>query len=152
MLISDLLETKKGRAAVSIAPTECLSEAMKLLYRHHVGSLIVTDPNGTLIGILTERDIVRTLADTGRRSFRLTVANAMTSNVKTCTPSDTPEHAMTIMARYQIRHLPVVVEGKVVGMISSRDLMQHSLDKQSQEATVWLTIGRCRPRSVARHF
>lgn len=149
MNIADVLDVK-GRTTVSIAPTASLGEASGVLAARQVGSLVVTDETGRLIGILTERDVVRALADADRWAVNLTVFDAMTRFVRTCAPTDGIHQAMAMMARWRIRHLPVVEDEKVLGMVSVRDLLQVLLDRQSKEADSLLTIGRCRPGSVAR--
>lgn len=149
MLIDDVLENK-GRMTVSIAPNASLAEASKLMTKRRLGCLVVTDAAGGLAGILTERDLVRTLADGGRGSLRMSVGHVMTLHVHTCSLTDSVEKAMATMARYHIRHLPVVEGYRVVGVVSVRDLTQVLLSEQAQHAESLVTLGRCRPAAVAR--
>jgi len=151
MLIADIINAK-GRLTVTIDPNANLVKAAKVLKARRVGALLVVDGSHTLVGILTERDIVRAMADGGKSGLRLTVANAMTRDVKTCTVEDEPQAVASLMARYQIRHVPVVENGKLAGLVSVRDLMQARLEEQSKEAFALVMMSRCRPTRVGRRL
>lgn len=151
MQIADILNVK-GRDTVSIEPTVNLVKAAKLLRTHRVGALLVVDGQHRLVGILSERDIVRCLADGGKGGLRMTVADAMTRDVKTCSVTDSDETVAALMAKYQIRHVPAVEDGKLVGIVSVRDLMNARLDEQSREVVALVMMSRCRPHGVGHRL
>ena len=117
-LIQDAIERKR---IISLDASEMVSDAAKLMAKHHVGALLVVNGD-RLEGILSERDIVTRVVAAGRNPNQTAVEDAMTANPETLTPSATAEEALILMRLKGFRHLPIVSEGKILGMISLRDL------------------------------
>jgi CBS domain-containing protein len=117
--------SRKGRDVVTIAPTASLSEAAKLLGQRRIGAVVVTGADNRVAGILSERDIVRALGERGASALEENVAAVMTRKVTTCNESDTVVAIMERMTTGKFRHVPVVDQGKLVGVISIGDVVKH---------------------------
>jgi CBS domain-containing protein len=124
----------KGRAVVTIRPGESVITALATLRDRNIGALVVTNDGETVVGIISERDIVRGLADHGNALLSLDVAAAMSQPVATCDPSDSVADLMAEMTSRRIRHLPVVDAGRLVGIVSIGDLVKSRLDEIENEA------------------
>ena len=98
----------KGNAVAKIAATSTLSEAVAALRDHGIGALVVSADGNSIDGILSERDVVRSIASHGDDTMHLTVGSAMSSNVITCAPADSIDTLMEMMTERRIRHLPVL--------------------------------------------
>ncbi|MEM8594884.1 MAG: CBS domain-containing protein [Pseudomonadota bacterium] len=123
----------KGSEVISIGPDDTLGRAVEVLRDHRIGALVVTDAAGSLIGILSERDIVRKLADTPGRTLPHQVKEVMTANVETCTPEESLVAVLRRMSAGRFRHLPVVEEGKLMGMITIGDVVNFRLAELEHE-------------------
>jgi len=134
MNVRQLLDSKQGEIA-GISPDTPVSEAVGFLREANVGALVVTDKGGQLIGILSERDIVRSLAEDGGELMDKTANDLMTRDVVTCKPQDRIEDLMRQMTEGRFRHLPVVDNGKLIGIISIGDVVKHRLDELEAEAS-----------------
>jgi len=143
MLVQSLID-KKGKDVHTIAAKALVTEAAKELARRRIGALVVKGANDTVAGILSERDIVRAMAERGHHGLQLRVEDLMTRDVKTCSPADTLSTALTTMASHRIRHLPVVDDGRLLGLLSVRDVMAERLDKESADAKSLLHVSRVR--------
>ena len=124
MKLKDLLEMKelKNRALVTVRPDETISGAVNKLVEHDLGSLAVCNDKGELVGIITERDIARNCAiNDGCANIR--IQDVMSQEVATGNLEDDLDYAISLMKQKMIRHLPIVDNQKVVGMISMRDLL-----------------------------
>jgi CBS domain-containing protein len=121
--------SRKGRDVVAIAPTANLSEAVKLLAARRIGAVVVTGPDNRVAGILSERDIVRTLAARGAAALDDNVAAVMTRKVTTCSEADTVVAIMERMTAGKFRHVPVVDQGRLVGVISIGDVVKHRVEE-----------------------
>ena len=130
-LVHHLLDSK-GREIISIAQEASVLDAIKLMADREVGSLLVMDGDD-LKGIVTERDYARKVLIKGRSSESTAVAEIMSTEVVVATIDKTVNDCMTLMTNRRIRHLPVVEEGKVVGMISIGDLVQAIISDQQEE-------------------
>lgn len=119
--VSELLK-RRNSAVWRIEPGATMFEALEALARHEVGALMVMT-HDKLVGVISERDYTRKVALQGRNSKEVLVAELMTADVMTVTPSSRTRECMTLMSQKRIRHLPVVDGERVVGMISIRDLM-----------------------------
>jgi CBS domain-containing protein len=117
--------SRKGRDVLTIAPTANLSEAVKLLAERRIGAVVVTGPDDRVAGILSERDIVRTLAARGPAALDDNVAAVMTRKVTTCSEADTIAAIMERMTAGKFRHMPVLDQGKLVGVISIGDVVKY---------------------------
>lgn len=126
--IRQLLD-KKGSDIWSTTPDASVYDALLLLAEKNVGALLVLQ-EGELVGIISERDYARKVALRGKASVKTPVKEIMTENVVTVSPQTTVEKAMALMTDKRIRHLPVVEEGKLVGVISIGDLVKSIIAKQ----------------------
>ena len=130
--VDSILKTK-GNVVVTVAPDEKISVAAAKLKREKIGALVVSEDGIGVSGILSERDIARALADHGAGLGDLAVGDLMTRNVITCTPDDTVEELMTTMTEHRIRHLPVMVDGALCGIISIGDVVKNRLEEIQRE-------------------
>jgi CBS domain-containing protein len=126
--------SRKGRDVETIAPTATLTDAVKLLAERRIGALIVTGPEDRVAGILSERDIVRTVAERGHAALEDNVGSVMTRKVTTCTEADTIASLMERMTEGKFRHLPVVEQGRLVGVISIGDVVKWRVGEIEQES------------------
>jgi len=130
-LVKHLLDSK-GRHIISVAPDTSVLDAIKLMADKAIGSLVVMD-DGKLCGILSERDYARKVIIKGRSSESTQVAEIMTSDVITTSSSESVKDCMGLMTERRIRHLPVVEDNKIIGMISIGDLVQAIISDQQEE-------------------
>lgn len=132
MKIKDLLRIE-NRPVVSIGPDETISAAVRKLIEYNRGSLAVCDDKGALVGIVTERDIVRKCFARIDTCNNAKIREVMTKEVVIGTPEDDADYAVMVMKQKRIRHLPIVDNGKVVGMVSMRDVLAIQLDSCKTE-------------------
>jgi signal-transduction protein with cAMP-binding, CBS, and nucleotidyltransferase domain len=130
--VSELLKTREG-VLWHVRPNDTVFEALQMLAQHEVGALMVME-QGKLVGVLSERDYTRKIALQGRNSKEARVAEIMTPKVFTVSPSTGTRACMALMSEKKIRHVPVVDNGTVLGMISIRDLMDDII--ADHEATI----------------
>ena len=130
-LIKHLLDLK-GRDVESIGPDGSVLDAIMLMAEKGIGALLVVDAGG-LAGIVTERDYARKVILKGRSSSDTHVSDIMTAKVATVTSDDTVKNCMNVMTDKRIRHLPVVDEGEISGMISIGDLVKAIISDQQEE-------------------
>jgi len=135
-IVSDVLN-HKGRTIVSILPSETLENAARLLTEKRIGAVVVLDRRGKLAGILSERDIVRAIADRGNAALAIRVEDMMTKEVSTCQPTDSVKEIMKMMTLRRHRHVPVVDSGgELVGVVSIGDAVKARLEEQASEVAV----------------
>jgi CBS domain-containing protein len=127
MSLKNILAAKGGNI-ICIEPTADLTAAAKLLSTHRIGALVVLDADERLVGILSERDIVRTMADVGGASLLLPVAEVMTRNVSTCDVNDSISSVMDRMTKGKFRHMPVLDKDRLAGMISIGDALKWQIE------------------------
>jgi CBS domain-containing protein len=132
MTVKDIL-SRKGNEAVTIEPTASIAAAAQLLAERRIGAVIVTSPSGEVVGILSERDIVRILAAKGSEALGLSVENSMTRRVVSCTESDTAATLMERMTTGKFRHIPVLRENRLVGVVSIGDIVKNRLEEIERE-------------------
>ncbi len=130
--VQDLLAQKRGPLLL-IPPDTTVRSAVQQMNAAGVGSVLVGTADG-LLGIFTERDLMRRVVDSDRAPTETTVADVMTTSLVTCTPAATVRDCATMMSERKIRHLPVVDDGRVVGIITTGDLLAHRLAER--EATI----------------
>jgi CBS domain-containing protein len=126
--INQLLKLK-GRSCFSVGPSETVYSAIKTMAEKNVGSVLVMDGTA-LVGILTERDYARNVVLKGRTSPQTLVRDIMSTRVACVEPDHTVDDCMTLMTQKRVRHLPVVEDGAVVGIISIGDLVKSVMDEQ----------------------
>ena len=124
----------KGHDIVTIAPARTMREAADVLHRHRIGAVIVTDSEGGLMGILSERDIVTALAREGGNALDNPVSRHMTSAVVTANDRDTIEQVMERMTQGRFRHVPIMKDGAVVGIVSIGDMVKSRLEAMEHES------------------
>jgi len=125
----------KGDWVATIRPNATIAAAIDMLNREGVGALVVSQDGGEVAGVLSERDIVRALGRHGEDLLSRAVEEIMTRDVITCEPGDTVGELMSEMTNRRIRHLPVVVEGKLRGIVSIGDVIKNRLDEVEFEAS-----------------
>jgi CBS domain-containing protein len=128
--IQDLL-TSKGDEVWSLGPAHSVYQAIEMMAVKGVGALTVLSDEGLLIGIISERDYARKVILQGKSSKTTTVAEIMTREVIYIDPENRVDECMALMTARRVRHLPVLVDGKLVGMISVGDLVKSIIDEQS---------------------
>jgi len=129
----------------TIAPDEPITEAVNELRLRGVGALIVSTDGRHIDGILSERDIVRRLAERGESILHESVASVMTVEVRTCQPDDTCETLARVMTEHRHRHLPVVADNQLVGIISIGDVVKSrlsQLEDESRQLHDYIVTGR----------
>lgn len=132
MRIADVLR-RKGDLVVTVSPDETVRGLLSLLAEHGVGALVVSRDGRAVDGIVSERDVVRRLHADGERLLDATVAQIMTSEVHTCTPQDHVNDLMRTMTDARVRHIPVVVDGELRGIVSIGDVVKHRIDELTDE-------------------
>ncbi|WP_343565253.1 CBS domain-containing protein [Kiloniella sp. b19] len=131
--VKDIIR-KKGDDVFSIRPQDTLGNAVQLLSEKRIGALIVADANGTLLGILSERDIVRKLAETPGRTLPQKVEEVMTANVEVCTRDEPLISVLRRMTEGRFRHMPVMEDNRLVGIVTIGDVVNHRLNELEFEA------------------
>ena len=133
MLVKHILG-EKGREIIAITADATLSEAARLLARKRIGAVIVRDETGALAGILSERDVVRAVADESVSALARPVSAYMTRAVATCCETDSVEDLMEMMTIGRFRHVPVLAEDRITGIISIGDVVKTRIAETVQEA------------------
>lgn len=132
MRISDVIR-RKGHQVVTARPDHNVTELLALLAEHHIGAVVVSSDGSTVEGIVSERDIVRHLHLRGAATLELRVSQIMTAEVTTCGPDDGVELLMRLMTDQRVRHIPVVVDGTLHGIVSIGDVVKHRIDELQVE-------------------
>lgn len=132
MRIEDIIRGK-GAGVVTIPPSASVEELVALLGEHRIGAVIVSSDGLHIDGIVSERDVVRGLGRQGASILAERVSDIMTANVHTCGLADTLEETAHTMTYQRIRHLPVVVEGELRGVVSIGDVVKHRIDQLMDE-------------------
>ena len=143
MLISDVLRSK-GSDVVQIRTVDSVALAVRKLAEHRIGALVVEDRWMKLVGIFSERDFVNAIARDGAAVLGFDVEQLMTSPIISCRTSDRIDAALATMTMARIRHLPVIDDGRLKGIVSIGDLVKQRLDEKELEANVLLEISRMR--------
>ncbi len=134
MTVRTILESK-GTSVLTVPPTATIEEAVGKLKEGGIGALVISADGRHVDGIISERDIVRGLAGHGADLYNLPVRQLMTSEVFTCSPDDSTTAVMAAMTERRFRHVPVVEDGVLCGMISIGDILKKRVDEVQSEAT-----------------
>jgi CBS domain-containing protein len=126
---------QKGRAVTTASPSATLLDVVNRLASKRIGAIVVIGHGGEVAGIISERDIIRLLAGVGPEGLARPVSEFMTRQVVTCQETDTLDELMAMMTARRFRHLPVVTEGALVGIISIGDVVKHHVAEVEMEAT-----------------
>lgn len=127
---------RKGTETVTIHRDELIATAVNLLTHENIGALIVTDEVRRVVGVLSERDIIRSLAHTGAQTLKQSVRDLMTDQTLTCSPDDSVKKLMRTMTQRRVRHLPVMEDGVLRGIVSIGDLLKYRLEELETERHV----------------
>ncbi len=133
MLVQQILRSKPGEGVITVPPEAPVSEAVGLLSEKRIGSLVVSGDGQVVDGILSERDIVREIGRRGAGCLSETVGQMMTRNIITCSQTDSADQVLEMMTNGRFRHLPVVEEGRMIGLISIGDVVKARLSELAME-------------------
>jgi CBS domain-containing protein len=142
--IASLLQSK-GTFVATIAPERTVTEVLAQLAEHGVGALVVSADGQHIDGIISERDVVRALHERGVGVLDEPVSQVMTTEVHTCTPTDTVDGLMGMMTDRRIRHIPVVQDGRLAGIVSIGDLVKQriaELERENSAIVEYIQTGR----------
>ena len=134
MITIEQVLNDKGREVATLASSEHLSQAAKLLDEKKIGAVVILTPEGDICGVLSERDIVRQVARGGAEALDMEIADAMTRAVITAEPQETLEEGLARMTDRRIRHLPIVRDEKLAGLVSIGDLVKWKIAETVAEA------------------
>ncbi|MFD2418770.1 CBS domain-containing protein [Amycolatopsis pigmentata] len=127
MRIADVLRTK-GSGVVTVSPETTVADLLAGLAEHNIGAMVVTGPDG-LAGIVSERDVVRRLHERGADLLARPVSEIMTKVVATCTPADSVDDLSVLMTRRRVRHVPVLQDGTLAGIVSIGDVVKSRMEE-----------------------
>lgn len=144
MLISDVLRSKGQHVVVKVRTADTVALAVRKLAEHRIGALVVEDEWMRLVGIFSERDFVNAIARDGAVALGFDVQQLMSSPIINCKPGDRIDAALARMTVSKVRHLPVIEDGALKGIVSIGDLVKHRLDEKELEANVLLELSRMR--------
>lgn len=133
MKVEQILQLK-GTDIYSVKPDAKIAEAVTILNEKNIGAVLVREQNGNVVGILSERDIVRRLGSRGAEALSMGVSECMTSNIYTCSVDASVDELMGMMTEKRIRHLPVTRDGNIVGVVSIGDVVKRKIEEAEQEA------------------
>lgn len=144
MLVADLMKSKSARVP-TIRMSETVEMAATLLNRERIGAVVVKDACGsegdTVVGIFSERDVVRAIAERGVAALKVQVGELMSRNMISCAMDDSVDHVRELMERHHIRHLPVIEEHQMVGVLSIRDVLTHDVHRAREAAGTTASTG-----------
>lgn len=132
MRVADVLRSK-GSEVATVPPKVSVTGLLEDLARYNVGALVVVDEKGTLVGIVSERDVVRRLNERGAELLSVPVSEIMTSPVVTCEPGDAIDGLAETMTERRMRHMPVLEDGRLVGIVSIGDIVKTRMDELESE-------------------
>jgi CBS domain-containing protein len=128
MRVSDVLTSKGSDAVYTIRPDATINELLDSLAEHNIGAMVVSDDGQGILGIVSERDVVRKLRGV-EEPRQATVGQIMTTDVQVCAPDDSFADLMTVMTEHRVRHVPVLEEGSLVGVLSIGDAVKYRMDQ-----------------------
>lgn len=135
MQIAKLLGQKDAFVA-TIGPDASVADAAAEMTARSIGALVVSTDGNEILGIVSERDIVRAISETGASVLDASVQSIMSDEVRTCTPEDLVDTLMATMTEHRIRHLPVLTDGRLMGIVSIGDLVKARMDELENDRTV----------------
>lgn len=133
MLVETILQTK-GVIVHTLPETGTLADAVQALNSHNIGAVVITDTKGSIVGILSERDIVRRLGKDTATALALSIGDCMTRGVVTCTRTTPIAEVMERMTNKRIRHMPVAEGSRLIGIVSIGDVVKHKIEEAEREA------------------
>jgi CBS domain-containing protein len=135
---------KKGDTVIAVEPQCLVSNAAQILHDNRIGAAVVRNKAGKVVGIFSERDIVRGVARQGDACLTMRVEELMTSPIVTCAPTDSIDHIMELMTARRVRHLPVMEAGRLVGIVSIGDVVKQrisEIENESQALRQYIAAG-----------
>lgn len=135
MKIASILKAK-GASVATTPPDTTISTIVWELRSKNIGALAISEDGATVLGLISERDIIHGLAEHGARLLGLRASQLTTRPVVTCTSEDSVTTVMALMTRHRVRHVPVVEDGKLCGIVSIGDVVKHRLDELEMEANI----------------
>lgn len=133
MYVRDILATK-GHAVVTSQAGDAISDFAQRLVDHGIGATVVVDANNDVIGVISERDVVEAIAVHGPQCLEMTVGDLMTGEVITCSPNASIDEVMGMMTESRIRHLPILENGRLMGIVSIGDAVKNRIAEVEREA------------------
>ena len=134
MRLAEVLR-QKGPNAITLTESATVADAVRAMQHHHIGSVVITTDDQQLLGIFTERDVVRLCAEAkGSELATLLLTNCMTRDVMTATPDNTVDEVLSLMTTHRFRRIPVLIDGKIAGLLSIGDLVKAKLNATAEEA------------------
>jgi len=133
----------KGATVATITPETSVAGLLTELSVRNIGAMVVVSPDG-LVGIVSERDVVRMLHEIGAELLRRSVSEIMTTLVATCSPDDTVDSVSALMTKNRVRHVPVVINGRLAGIVSIGDVVKtrmEELEREQQQLQAYITQG-----------
>ncbi|GIH95055.1 CBS domain-containing protein [Planobispora siamensis] len=127
MLIGTILKGK-GSHVATVRPDATVDELLTVLADNNIGAVVVSEDGSSIAGIVSERDVVRRLHDRGAEVLNAPVSSIMTTEVRTCPPDANVDHLRQAMTTHRIRHVPVVTDGRLVGIVSIGDVVKSSIE------------------------
>ena len=134
MNIAQILKAK-GRAVATARPDATLLEIVNKLAQKKIGAIVIVGDNGEVAGIISERDVIRRLGERGEQALTESVSQSMTSSVISCQETSTLDEMMEVMTQGRFRHVPVIEDGALVGIISIGDIVKHHVAEVQMEAS-----------------
>lgn len=133
MTVSTILAGKGGNV-ITATPSTTLEQLSQTLAEHKIGAIVILESDGSVCGIASERDVVRQIAKVGAKALEAPVSICMTKKVISCTPDSTIDEVMGIMSTNKFRHLPVITNGKLDGIVSIGDVVKKKIEQAEREA------------------
>ncbi len=133
MLVSQVIR-EKGGIVFAVTPGESLAQAAALLHQRQIGSAVVLGPGGAVVGLISERDVVRQVALLGAEALERPVSAAMVREVVVASADETVDSLLARMTDRRVRHLPVMREGRLIGLVSIGDLVKRKIEESEAEA------------------
>ncbi|MDA0655374.1 MAG: CBS domain-containing protein [Proteobacteria bacterium] len=140
----DVILRHKGNDVFSISPERTVQEAANLLTKNKIGALLVRDQDGAILGVLSERDVLGGIAANKGHVLSKPVSALMTSRIVTCSPLDTLDDIMDVMTNKRIRHIPVMEDGELKGIVSIGDVVKHrmsEIETESDALRQYISVG-----------
>ncbi len=134
MNVASILKVK-GKSVATARPDDTVEGVAQKLSARKIGAIVVVGDSGHVVGIISERDIIRAIADHGAAALQQPVSTLMTKNVMSCTQASTIEEMMAVMTQGRFRHVPVIEDNSLVGIISIGDVVKHHIAEVEMEVT-----------------
>ena len=141
MRVSDILRSKPRRI-VSLPPSASAAQAAAMMHQEKIGAVLVRDQNGQVLGLLSERELALAIAIRMPDLFRHRIGEIMTIATPSVTPEDSVQDVMRLMTDRRVRHLPVMQDGAVVGLVSIGDILKSRLEEKAQENAILQDLAR----------